>query len=406
MPSPIKSLLEFVQNILGQIGIPEASLPLAAMIALYLLITLAVILIFLFLWRISHRKKRVSKSAQGDHSEVARQLDDSEVELPPIDGIGGEAEKPRPSASDAGLIKSVRSGLQKTRASLVGRLESLFKDQVFSPELLEELEEVLITSDFGMTTTVSLVNALEKKFSGGDASAAEVYAALKEEIADRLKSVEAVTTAVETSPQVLMVVGVNGVGKTTTIGKLASSYCEAGKSVLLAAGDTFRAAASEQLSVWSERAGADLVRHEEGGDPAAVTFDAAKAAIARKSEILIVDTAGRLHTKTNLMEELKKVRRVLGREISGAPHQTLLVVDATTGQNALVQAKMFQEAVQIDGIVLTKLDGTAKGGIIVAMCSELGIPVRYVGVGEGIHDLRPFDAAEFVDALFGKDEVA
>ena len=257
-----------------------------------------------------------------------------------------------------------------------------------------------------MATTMSLVTSLEQRFSGKEATSAEVYDALKEEISNRIKAVDCSLPLTEANPEVIMVVGVNGVGKTTSIGKLAGHYSANGRSVMLAAGDTFRAAAAEQLAVWAQRSGADIVRHNEGGDPAAVTFDAAKAAIARKSEILIVDTAGRLHTKTNLMEELKKVRRVLDREIAGAPHQTLLVVDATTGQNALVQAKTFQEAVQVDGIILTKLDGTAKGGVIVAICSELKIPVRFVGVGEGLHDLRPFEADEFVEAIFGKDEVA
>lgn len=205
---------------------------------------------------------------------------------------------------------------------------------------------------------------------------------------------------------VVMVVGVNGVGKTTTIGKLASRYQAAGKKVLLGAGDTFRAAAAEQLEIWSQRAGADIVRHQEGGDPAAVAFDSIKAAIARKCDVLILDTAGRLHTKANLMEELKKVCRVLGRELAGAPHQTLLVVDATTGQNALAQARLFKEAVNVDGIVLTKLDGTAKGGIVVAISSDLQIPVRYIGIGESIEDLRPFDADLFVEALFGASDEA
>ena len=408
MPSYINSLLEILQNILGQAGVPEASRPLGAMLTLYLLITLLVLLLVVIVWRRSRRKSDTSLDvdvsiAEPEEMPVEQGAKEEQSAFEPKDGI----EKPEDEVADEGLIKTVRSGLQKTRDSLVGRLEALFKGQsVFSPELLEELEEVLITSDFGMATTMSLVNALEQKFSGKEASAEEVYTALKDEIATRLNAVDDATTATTVSPQVVMVVGVNGVGKTTTIGKLASHYSDAGKSVLLAAGDTFRAAAAEQLSIWAERSGADIVRHAEGGDPAAVTFDAAKAAVARKSEVLIVDTAGRLHTKTNLMEELKKVRRVLDREIPGAPHQTLLVVDATTGQNALVQAKMFQEAVQIDGIVLTKLDGTAKGGIVVAICSELSIPVRFVGVGEGVLDLRPFDAGEYVEGLFGKDEVA
>ena len=404
----ITSLLEILQNLLGQMGVPEASRPLGAMLTLYLLITLLVLLLVVILWRRIWREGDTSADVAVGEVDSAADLAEPEREgdRRPADEED-DTEKLQAQVSDDGLIRSVRSGLQKTRDSLVGRLESLFREQtVFSPVLLEELEEVLITSDFGMSTTMSLVNALEQTFSGKEAPAEEVYTALQDEIANRLKAVDAATLTATVSPQVVLVVGVNGVGKTTTIGKLAKHYCDAGKSVLLAAGDTFRAAAAEQLSVWAERAGADFVRHEEGGDPAAVIFDAAKAAIARKSEVMIVDTAGRLHTKTNLMEELKKIRRVLGREIPGAPHQTLLVVDATTGQNALVQAKMFQEAVQVDGIVLTKLDGTAKGGIIVSICSELNIPVRFVGVGEGVRDLRPFDADEFVEALFGKDEVA
>ncbi|PLX95258.1 MAG: signal recognition particle-docking protein FtsY, partial [Desulfuromonas sp.] len=206
-------------------------------------------------------------------------------------------------------------------------------------------------------------------------------------------------------PFVIMVVGVNGVGKTTTIGKLANQFINDGKKVILGAGDTFRAAAAEQLQIWGERAGVDVIRHAEGADPSAVAFDAAKAAVARKADILLLDTAGRLHTKVNLMEELKKIRRILDREIPGAPHEVLLVLDATTGQNALTQAKLFNEAVDLDGIALTKLDGTAKGGIVIAIAAELKIPVRFVGIGEKIDDLRPFDAEMFVSALFGQDKI-
>ncbi|MBE0500464.1 MAG: signal recognition particle-docking protein FtsY [Desulfuromonadales bacterium] len=382
------------------------------MLILYLAITLLILLLVLILWW-SVWRKSYSPSKKGSlRVETDELIAESDVDTKPA-GLEVEEATPLSEAVPAaeaggGLVKSIRSGVEKTRAALVGRLESLFKgEQIFTPELFEELEEVLMTSDFGMATTVSLVTTLEQSFAGREVTSADVYLALKAEIARRIKMVACMQPRpIQSGPEVIMVVGVNGVGKTTTIGKLASHYREEGKSVILAAGDTFRAAAAEQLSIWAERAGADIVRHSEGGDPAAVTFDAAKAAIARKSDLLIVDTAGRLHTKTNLMEELKKVRRVLDREIPGAPHQTLLVVDATTGQNALVQAKMFQEAVQVDGIVLTKLDGTAKGGVIVAICSELEIPVRFVGVGEGLSDLRPFDADEFAEALFEKDEVA
>jgi fused signal recognition particle receptor len=200
-----------------------------------------------------------------------------------------------------------------------------------------------------------------------------------------------------------MVVGVNGVGKTTTIGKLAKQFSDQGKKVVLGAGDTFRAAAAEQLEVWGERSGAEVIRHTEGSDPGAVAFDAAKAAVARNADVLILDTAGRLHTKVNLMEELKKVRRVIDREIPGAPHETLLVLDATTGQNALIQARSFQDAVDVSGIALTKLDGTAKGGIVVAISSQLELPVRLIGIGEGVSDLRLFDADVFVAALFANN---
>lgn len=402
----INSILLFLQDILAQLGVAEASRPYGAMLVLYLTVIFLVLFLVFNLWWFGWRKKgspSVVEGSEGEKDETDAEGLASSATLPTTAVV----EEPERQGSEGGLIKTVRTGLEKTRVSLVGRLEALFKGaQVFSPELLEELEEVLVTSDFGMATTMSLVKSLEERFSSGGATSAEVYDALKEEIASRIKSVDGTTITTESRPEVIMVVGVNGVGKTTSIGKLASYYGTKGCSVMLAAGDTFRAAAAEQLSIWAERSGADIVRHSEGGDPAAVTFDAARAAIARKSEVLIVDTAGRLHTKTNLMEELKKVRRVLDREISGAPHQTLLVVDATTGQNALVQAKTFQDAVHVDGIVLTKLDGTAKGGVIVAICSELNIPVRFVGVGEGLHDLRPFDADEFVEALFGKDEVA
>ncbi len=401
----INSILLFLQDILAQLGVAEASRPYGAMVVLYLSAIFLVLFLVFNLWWFGRRKKSPSSGAKGPEVEKSKtNVESATSEALPSTSVVKETAL---QDSEDGLIKSVRTGLAKTRLSLVGRLEALFKGaQVFSPELLEELEEVLVTSDFGMATTMSLVKSLEERFSGGEATSAEVYDALKEEIASRIKSADGTTITTESRPEVIMVVGVNGVGKTTSIGKLASYYRAKGRSVMLAAGDTFRAAAAEQLSIWAERSGADIVRHNEGGDPAAVTFDAARAAIARKSEVLIVDTAGRLHTKTNLMEELKKVRRVLDREISGAPHQTLLVVDATTGQNALIQAKTFQDAVRVDGVILTKLDGTAKGGVIVAICSELNIPVRFVGVGEGLNDLRPFDADEFVEALFGKDEVA
>lgn len=301
-----------------------------------------------------------------------------------------------------GLFERLKRGLSKTHESLVGRIDTLLlgKKEI-DADTLEELEEILITADLGVSTTVDLIKALEQKLKRNELQDGEALrAALKGEILARLsRSVAALDTA-STRPFVIMVIGVNGVGKTTTIGKLASRYTAEGKKVLLAAADTFRAAAAEQLQIWGERAGVDVVRHQEGADPSAVVFDGCKAALARDVDVLIIDTAGRLHTKVNLMEELKKVRRVMGREIPGAPHETLLVLDAATGQNAISQAKIFKEAADVTGIALTKLDGTAKGGIVVAVNNEFGIPVRFIGVGEGVDDLRDFDPAEFVEALF------
>jgi fused signal recognition particle receptor len=300
------------------------------------------------------------------------------------------------------LFDRMKVGLAKTKASLVGRIDDLLGSSTsIDEDLLEELEEVLVTADFGMKTTTDLMQSLEKRIGRGEAKNPEALRTLlKEEIHNRLKLEAAPLDPGSSSPFVIMVVGVNGVGKTTTIGKIANQFVSQGKSVLLGAGDTFRAAASEQLAVWGERAGVDVISQKAGSDPAAVAFDAIKAAIARKVDVLILDTAGRLHTKVNLMEELKKIRKVLDRELPGSPHETLLVVDATTGQNALVQAKLFQEAVAVSGLALTKLDGTARGGMVVAIGNELGLPVRYVGIGEGIDDLRPFDPTLFVEALF------
>jgi fused signal recognition particle receptor len=304
------------------------------------------------------------------------------------------------------LFERVRAGLAKTQASLIGRIDSLLRgSKEIDEDLLEELEEVLVTADFGMKTTADLMQAMGNRIARGEADNPEALRdILKDEIHQRLKMEAAPLNPGSASPFVIMVVGVNGVGKTTTIGKLAHQFVSQGKSVLLGAGDTFRAAAAEQLAVWGERAGVDVIQQESGSDPAAVAFDAVKAAIARKVDVLILDTAGRLHTKVNLMEELKKIRRVLDRELPGAPHETLLVIDATTGQNALVQARLFQEAVAVSGVALTKLDGTARGGMLVAIGNELGLPVRYVGIGEGIDDLRPFDPSLFVEALFASQQ--
>ena len=307
-----------------------------------------------------------------------------------------------PTQAKPSFFERLKQGLQKTKDGLVGRIDALvLGKKEIDADTMEELEEILITSDVGVKTTVELVRSLEQRLGRSELKdGAALRTALKDEIFQRLNTHHAPLHVSGQHPFVLLVIGVNGVGKTTTIGKLASRFTAEGKKVLLAAADTFRAAASEQLLAWGERSGVDVIRHKEGADPSAVVFDACKAAIARDVDILIVDTAGRLHTKVNLMEEMKKIRRVISREIPGAPHETLLVVDAATGQNAVSQARLFKETAGVTGIALTKLDGTAKGGIVVAVSHEFALPVRYIGVGEAIEDLRDFDPREFTDALF------
>jgi fused signal recognition particle receptor len=351
-----------------------------------------VALFILLLLRIGRRKRPVPPR----RAEVAPEEEAEAVAVEEAPALPAEA----PVVSPASLFERMRVGLAKTQSALVGRLDSLLSGRRVDAELLDDLEELLITADFGMATTGDVIQALRGRVARGEMSSEALRAALREELRERLKLEAAALDLDQGQPFVIMVVGVNGVGKTTTIGKLARQFTAQGKRVVLGAGDTFRAAAAEQLAIWGERAGVEVVRHGEGADPAAVAFDAAKATLARKADVLILDTAGRLHTKVNLMEEMKKIRRVLGREIPGAPHETLLVLDATTGQNALIQARLFKEAVEVSGIALTKLDGTAKGGMVVAIGAELGLPVRYVGIGEGVDDLRPFDPDLFVDALF------
>lgn len=298
-----------------------------------------------------------------------------------------------------GLFDKLKQGLAKTRKGLIEKVESIFSGRRIDFETLEELEEALLTADLGVKATTEVVDYLKEKNRKGeikDLSKIKEY--LKLEMSSMLG--EPQPLIINKKPFVILAVGVNGVGKTTTIGKLSARLINEGKSVILAASDTFRAAAIEQLEIWSKRTGAQIVKHQSGSDPAAVAFDAIEAAKARGIDIVIVDTAGRLHTKNPLMEELKKVRRVIKKGIPSAPHEVLLVVDATTGQNALRQAEMFNNAIGVTGIALTKLDGTAKGGIIFAIRRELGIPIRFIGMGEGVEDLRDFEPKEFVEALF------
>lgn len=340
----------------------------------------------------------LDKISGSDTEQSSQVVASGEVAAEPqVEAERVEVAVPRPS-----LFDRLKAGLKKTTDGLVGRIDALvLGKKEIDAETLEELEEILITSDIGVKTTVELIRSLEQRLSRNELKdGAALRNALKEELLGRLTAHHAVLETAGATPFVILVVGVNGVGKTTTIGKLAAKLAGQGKKVLLAAGDTFRAAAAEQLEVWGQRAGVSVVRHQEGADPSAVAFDACKAAISRGTEVLIIDTAGRLHTKVNLMEEMKKIYRVIGREIPGAPHETLLVLDGATGQNAVSQARLFKESAGVSGLVLTKLDGTAKGGIVVAVSHEFALPVRYIGVGEGIEDLREFDPQEFVDALF------
>jgi fused signal recognition particle receptor len=300
-----------------------------------------------------------------------------------------------------GFFDKLKQGLNKTKNGLMGKVESIFvPGRVVDEETLEELEETLVLSDFGASGAAEMVARLKEKKDRGELKTAEsVKEPLKREMIAMLGAPRPLVVFGE-KPFVILAVGVNGVGKTTTIGKLASRFRDQGHSVLLAAGDTFRAAAIEQLEIWADRAHAQLVKHQSGSDPSAVVFDAVEAARARSIDVVIIDTAGRLHTKSSLMEELKKIKRVCGKAMEGAPHEILLVVDATNGQNALRQAQLFDEAVGVTGIALTKLDGTAKGGIVFAIRKELNIPVKLIGVGEGIEDLQDFVPADFVKALF------
>ena len=296
------------------------------------------------------------------------------------------------------LFNNLKSGLTKTRNALTDKInEALNLAVTIDDDLYEELEEILIMADIGMDTTMEIIDKIRKEKIN---DVELVRPALKSVIADMMKDDNEVSEESITGKEVILVIGVNGVGKTTSIGKLAAMNKEVGKKVLLAAADTFRAGAIDQLVVWSERAKVDIVKHEEGSDPAAVVFDAINASKSRGVDLLICDTAGRLHNKKNLMDELGKINRVIDRELSGAHKQTLLVLDGTTGQNAVIQAKQFMDVCPIDGIILTKLDGTAKGGVVISIKNTLNIPVKYIGVGEGIDDLQVFDPESFVEALF------
>lgn len=300
-----------------------------------------------------------------------------------------------------GFFTRLKEGLTKTRDSLVAGIDSIFKGfSEIDEDFYEELEEVLIIADIGVATTEKIIENLREKVKEQKIKEIEVCRKLLIDSIKEQMRVDETAYDFENEVSVVMIIGVNGVGKTTSVGKLAGQFKSKGKKVVLAAADTFRAAAIEQLTEWAGRAGVDIISGQEGGDPASVVFDAVNAAKARNADVLICDTAGRLHNKKNLMEELKKINRIIDREFPDARRETLVVLDGTTGQNALVQAKQFNEVADITGIILTKLDGTAKGGIAIAIQSEMNIPVKYIGIGEKIDDLQKFDADSFVDALF------
>lgn len=301
-----------------------------------------------------------------------------------------------------GLLERLKQGIQKTRAGLVGKMEDiLLGKKEIDPDLLDELEYALITADIGVRTAADILESIRQRVDRHLVNdPGELRQLIREHLLGVLESGGAPLNWPASPPAVVLLVGVNGSGKTTTTGKLAAQFRAQGKSVLLCAADTFRAAAIDQLEVWSRRSGADLIRQSAGADPSAVLFDAIQAAKARNTDILLADTAGRLHTKSNLMAELEKMRRTAARLVEGAPHEVWLVLDATTGQNGLEQARRFTESAGVTGLILTKLDGTAKGGIVVAIARELSLPIRYVGVGEQVDDLLPFDAHQFIDSLF------
>jgi fused signal recognition particle receptor len=349
-------------------------------------------------WFTKKPKDDASKSVGENEAETQERVlfSAENADLPPHNSSEADPEK------SSGFFTYMRSRLRKTRQAFIGQLDRIvLGKKEIDQDVLEELEEVLITSDLGVETTQRLIAALEEKLQRNELKDADrLLFYLKKEILSFLK-VEAPPLNVKGhKPFVVMAVGVNGVGKTTTLAKLAAHFQGAGLRVMLVAADTFRAAAIEQLMRWSERLGADLIKQSSGSDPAAVVYDALTAAQARGVDLVLIDTGGRLHTKVNLMEELKKVKRVIARQIDAAPHEVLLILDATTGQNAISQTRLFHQELGVSGLVLTKLDGTAKGGIVAGVCQEFQIPIRFIGLGEGLDDLKEFEPEQFVAALF------
>lgn len=346
-------------------------------------------------------KAPAARTAEGTSQRSAKEPAEAQ---PKADSPASTGKPKRPQRSDGGALQA---GLEKTRAGFIARIGELLRRKQIDADLLGQLEEVLLTADIGVKTATQLFEQVRGSLSRQELKdPSAVWSVIKAESRKLLAVDTPPLDFARHKPFVLLIVGVNGVGKTTTIGKLAAQLVAQGKKVILAAGDTFRAAAVEQLEIWGQRASVPVVRGKEGGDPSSVIFEAIKRAQREEIDVVIADTAGRLHVKAQLMEELQKVRRVIKKADPSAPHETFLVLDATTGQNAIAQARTFKEMLEITGIVLTKLDGTAKGGVILGIAHELAVPVRYIGIGEKIHDLRAFDAADFVDVLYEQADPA
>ena len=366
----------------------------------YVVLAIVFAVALVLIWRASKKRRAVVAPPEAERPKL-------EVvppgEKPAVAPVEKPAEKPPVEKG-----KDLKEGLEKTRGGFVARIGSLIGKKQIDQALVGELEEILFTADIGAKTATKLFDAVKSSLSRNELKDADaVWGVIKKEseaILERAQEKAGAFDINRAKPFVLLTIGVNGVGKTTTIGKLASKFTAEGKKVILAAGDTFRAAATEQLEIWGQRTGTPVVKGKEQGDPSAVLFDAVKRAQAEGYDVVICDTAGRLHTKDNLMAELEKVRRVMKKALPEAPHETFLVLDATNGQNAIAQAATFKQAMDITGIVLTKLDGTAKGGVILGICDELQVPVRFIGIGEKVADLRPFDPHEFVAALYANEE--
>ncbi len=387
-------MTDFFKEILDAVRLEEAMNAVSTFILEYPY-PIAGVLFFLLLMLFFIRFIRKRKTRQPARDIASRTR---EAEAPEIEKTTAAPMQQDLTTAPIGLMGRLKNGLLKTRASIADRIDGILSERgLTDAETLEAIEETLITSDVGVDTTMALISKIEAH-AASFKNADDVRQFLKTQMLGFLTRPRQIDPSIK--PYVIMVVGVNGVGKTTTIGKLASRYQSEGKKVLIGAADTFRAAAVEQLEIWAQRSGADIVRHRDNADPAAVAYDAVGAGLSRGSDIVIIDTAGRLQTKVNLMEQLKKIKRSIGKQLPDAPHEILLVLDATTGQNALSQAKIFHEGIGVTTLAMTKLDGTAKGGIVISICSAMNLPLQYIGVGEGIDDLQPFDPEAFIDAIF------